>query len=603
MKVTFMYYLRDFVTKKVVNPDNLVFTGETTPWEVVMDMDLIKNKINLDYFRNSPPNLLKYLPLLPITQQAQFITLRESVTPLIKSRKLGKNMGVELYLKVEGKNPTGSFKDRGTAVEVSVAKEKGAKAIILASTGNMAASCACYAAVAGLPCFILVPEGVPPGKLSQVLAFGGHIVQVKGTYNDAADLAYQIAQEMGFYLAGDYAFRLEGAKTAAYEAIDQMFFQVPDYLVVPIGCGTNIGGIYKGFMDYYRLGLIDKLPRFIGVQATGAQAVVNSFEQKTNQIGTLNTVNTLASAIAVANPLDGLKALEAINNTNGYAVSVTDNEILASQHKMAKEEGIFAESSAAATIAGLTKLIEQGKIEAHKKVMCILTGDGLKDPQVVLKAAIKPPTIYPQTQEFFNLYQNGFFAGKNMVFVDKSEILFTQQPTTAEIRHNLNNLFAANYADDYINKIQNSLNKIIQKGKTITISDFQDSIQSVLEAPQHITEAVFSVIDFHVETDKDKQSHANVKVNIAGSEYFGQATGTGPVDAVIKSLAHACRDSLEFKLVDYKVEIRGQGTDANVYVEMKLQQGSNNSIGNGTSPDIIQASIEAFSNAYNGFIQ
>ena len=596
-----MYYLRDFVTKETVNPSNLVFTGETTPWEVVMDLDSIKSKMNLDYFRQSPPNLLKYLPLLPITRQAEFITLRESATPLIKSRKLGRNMGVELFLKVEGKNPTGSFKDRGTAVEVSVAREKGAKAIILASTGNMAASCACYAAAAGIPCFILVPEGVPPGKLSQVLAFGGHIVQVKGTYNDAADLAYKIAVEMGFYLAGDYAFRLEGAKTAAFEVIDQMLFQVPDYLVVPIGCGTNIGGYYKGFMDYYRLGLIDRLPRIIGVQATGAQAVVNSFDEKRNDIQILPSINTLASAIAVANPIDGLKALEAINNTNGYAIAVTDNEILAAQHRMAKEEGIFAESSAAATIAGLQKLIDQGKIDAHKKVLCILTGDGLKDPQVVLKAAIKPPTIYPQIAEFNQLYQNGFFDGKSMVFVEKSDILFKTEPTNADIARELQSLLSATYAEDYINKIQLSLKKMIQKGKLITVSDFQDSIQSVLESPKHSQEEVFTVLDFFVDTAKDQKANAHVTVNISGQEYTGKAQGTGPVDAVIKSLTNACRDTLRFKLTEYKVEIRGQGTDANVYVEMKLQKDSSNSIGSGTSPDIIQASIEAFAEAYNGF--
>ncbi|MDQ5947893.1 MAG: threonine synthase, partial [Pseudomonadota bacterium] len=476
-----------------------------------------------------------------------------------------------------------------------------AKAIILASTGNMAASCACYAAAAGIPCFILVPEGVPPGKLSQVLAFGGHIVQVKGTYNDAADLAYKIAVEMGFYLAGDYAFRLEGAKTAAFEVIDQMLFQVPDYLVVPIGCGTNIGGYYKGFMDYYRLGLIDRLPRIIGVQATGAQAVVNSFDEKRNDIQILPSISTLASAIAVANPIDGLKALEAINNTNGYAIAVTDNEILAAQHRMAKEEGIFAESSAAATIAGLLKFIEQGKIDAYKKVLCIFTGDGLKDPQVVLKAAIKPPTIYPQIAEFNQLYQNGFFDGKSMVFVEKSEILFTTEPTNADIARELQNLLSATYAEDYINKIQLSLKKMIQKGKAITVSDFQDSIQSVLESPKHSQEEVFTVLDFFVDTAKDQKANAHVTVNISGQEYTGKAQGTGPVDAVIKSLTNACRDTLRFKLTEYKVEIRGQGTDANVYVEMKLQKDSSNSIGSGTSPDIIQASIEAFAEAYNGF--
>jgi len=596
-----MYYLRDFVTKQPVHPDNLVFTGEDTPWEVVMDLDSIKSKMNLDYFRQSPPSLLKYLPLLPIEKQAEFITLREAATPLLKSRKLGRNLGVELFLKIEGKNPTGSFKDRGTAVEISVAKEKGAKAIILASTGNMAASCACYAAAAGIPCFIMVPEGVPPGKLSQVLAFGGHIVQVKGTYNDAADLAYKIAEEMGFYLAGDYAFRLEGAKTAAFEIIDQMLFQVPDYLVVPIGCGTNISGYYKGFMDYYRLGLIDKLPRIIGVQAAGAQAVVNSFEQKVNKIETLASVNTLASAICVANPLDGLKALEAINSTNGYAISVTDNEILAAQHRLAKEEGIFAESSAAATIAGIQKLITQEKIEAHKKVLCVLTGDGLKDPQVVLKAAIKPPTIYPQTKDFLSLYENGFFDGKSMVFVEKTDTLFATAPTKADINRELQNLFSAHYSDEYVDKIELSLNKMVQKGKTITISDFQDSIQGVLESPKHVKADVFSVVDFHVDTAKDKKANATVKVRISNNEYTGKAEGTGPVDAVIKALTHACQESLLFKLVDYKVEIRGQGTDANVYVEMKLQKDNGSSIGSGTSPDIIQASIEAFAEAYNGF--
>ena len=596
-----MYYLRDFVSKKTVNPTNLVFTGETTPWEVVMDFEEIKSKINLDYFRLSPPNLLKYLPLLPIEQQTEFVTLRESITPLVQSRKLGKKMGIDLLLKLEGKNPTGSFKDRGTAVEISVAKEKGAKAIILASTGNMAASCACYASAAGIPCFILVPEGVPPGKLSQVLAFGGHIVQVKGTYNDAADLAYKIAVEMGFYLAGDYAYRLEGAKTAAFETIDQMLFNVPDYLVVPIGCGTNIGGWFKGYQDYFKLGLINKMPKFIGVQADGAKAVVNSFEEGRDDIQILPSINTLASAIAVSNPIDGLKALEAINTTGGYAVSVTDNEILEAQHRMAKDDGVFAESSASATVAGVQKLIKAGKIEAGAQILCVLTGDGLKDPQVVLKAAIKPPTIYAKTTEFLSLYTNGFFDGKSMIFVEKSDVLFDKEPSKAQIAAEIKNLFAADYGDEYLDKIHLSLAKMLHKGKSITIADLQDSIQSTLESPAHKNPEVFSVVDFSVDTAKDKPAKAKVVVNIAGQQFSATGEGTGPVDALIKALTHACKETLVFKLTEYKVEIRGQGTDANVYVEMKLQKGASNSLGTGTSPDIIQASIEAFAEAYNGF--
>lgn len=596
-----MYKLRDFVTKETVTSNNLVFTGKVNPWEVIMDMDKVKSKINLDYFRQTPPTLLKYLPLMPIYNTADFVTLREVATPLIKSRKLGKDKQLEIYFKQEGKNPTGSFKDRGSSVDISVAREKGAKAVILASTGNMAASCACYSAAAGLPCFILVPEGVPPGKLSQVLAFGGHIVQVKGTYNDAAVLAEKIADELDFYLAGDYAFRVEGQKTGAFEIIDQMYFQVPDYVIVAIGCGTNITAYYKGFCEYKELGLIDKIPTIIGVQATGACAVVNSFNKNSNSIEILPSINTLASAIAVANPIDGLKALDAIYTTNGYAIDVTDNEILEAQHILAKEEGVFAESSSAATYAGLLKLIEQNKITKNAKVVCVLGGDGLKDPQVVLRAAIKPPTIYPDTKEFFGLYENGFFASNSMIFKEKSEVLFTQEPSLGETKATLLRLFNANYSTEYLDKIQIMLNKILSKGKSITISDFQDAIQSVLESPMPKHKEIFSVLDFDVTTGKDREASANVKVKIENVEYQGNAKGVGPVDAIIKALANACQSKLSFKLTDYKVEIRSQGIDAMVYTELRLVQGSHSSLGAGTSSDIIQASIEAFAQAYNGF--
>ena len=260
-----MYQLLDFVTQKPVTPRGLVFTGEDSPWEVVMDIAAIKKQLNLDYFKIAPPGLSKYLPFMPIKQSAEFISLRETATPLIKSKTIGKLLGLDLYFKVEGKNTTGSFKDRGSAVDISVAREFGASSIILASTGNMAASCACYAAAAKIPCFILVPEGVAVAKLAQVIAFGGRIVQIKGHYNDAARLAQSLAEKMGFYLAGDYAYRVEGQKTAAFEIIDQLFFQPPDVVVVPIGCGTNITAYKKGFSEYQQLGLIDRIPQLIGV--------------------------------------------------------------------------------------------------------------------------------------------------------------------------------------------------------------------------------------------------------------------------------------------------------------------------------------------------
>ncbi|MCB0330156.1 MAG: threonine synthase, partial [Bdellovibrionales bacterium] len=370
--------LRDFVTKERVATDNLVFTGEKNPWEVVIDLDEVRARINPAYFRSSPPLNSKYLPFMPIKNFSNFVTLKEGATPLIAAKHYGKDKGTNLYFKLEAQNPTGSFKDRGSAVDLSVAKEMGAKGIAVASTGNMAASCSCYAAAAEVPCFVFVPEGTPPSKLSQVIAFGGRIVQVKGDYNDAAVLAQRVAEEFGFFLAGDYAYRVEGQKTAAYEVCEQLFFQAPDVVVVPIGCGTNLAAYKKGFDEFFELGFIDKRPQLIGVQADGAATVVNSFRIGSKTIEALASAETLATAIKVADPLDGVKALDAIYGTEGRAVSVSDREMVEAQYNLAREEGHFVEAACAASLAGFLKLSEIGAF-AGQTVVLVLTGDGLKD--------------------------------------------------------------------------------------------------------------------------------------------------------------------------------------------------------------------------------
>lgn len=593
------YQLVDFITKKPVQAEGFVFTDDS-PWEVQMNLEKIKKTLNLDYFKIASPGLAKYLPLMPIKDANQFVSLKEMATPLVKSKMLGHKLGIDLYFKIEGKNPTGSFKDRGSAVDVSVAKELGAKAIILASTGNMAASCACYAAAAHIPCFILVPEGVALNKLAQVIAFGGHIVQIKGSYNDAAKLAELLARKMDFYLAGDYAYRVEGQKTAAFEIIDQFLFQVPDVVIVPIGCGTNITAYAKGFDEYYELGLIDKIPQLIGVEATGAAAVVNSFNQQQDTITPLKGVDTIASAIAVPDPIDGVKALHAIYKTKGRAMAISDEEMLEAQYLLSTQEGLFVESASAATVAAIRKLANEA-VFANKKVVCILTGDGLKDASVVLKAAIKPPTIYPEENEFMQLYRNQFFNTRNMIFSDKNQVLFNVSPSVNEINDKLKTLFSAHYDEDYVMRIKVQLDKILQKGKKITLSDFQDSVQDALETLRHPKTKVFSVLDFEVTTGKDRIPQASVKVSIEGEEHQAKSGGVGPVDALITALCHACRDKIEFTLLDYKVDIRNQGVDAVVYVELKLAKDHIYSVGRGTSPDIIQASIEAFDEAYNTF--
>jgi threonine synthase len=593
-----MYKIVDFRTKKRVHPKNLVFAGSQGPWEILMDLDAIRSQLDIEYFKKEPPSLAKYLPFLPIQSCKNFVSLQETATPLIRSKNLSKKLGISLYFKLESKNPTSAFKDRGSAVELTVAKELGAKAIALASTGNMAASCSCYAAQAQLPCFVFVPEGAPLGKLAQIIAYGGHIVQVKGSYSNAVRLAEEASIAKGFYLAGDYAFRLEGSKTAAFELMDQLNFDLPDRIVVPMGGGTNIASYAKGLKEYRELGLIDGMPKLVGVQAEGAAPIVNSFKGKSKSIVPVESVHTLASAIAIGNPLDGIKALDAIYSTKGNAIAVSDTDILKAQYILAKEEGLFVECSAAATLAAVIKMKDQLQKE---KIVCILTGDGLKDPSPFIKITIKPPTIQPKVSEFISLYDEGFFKNQAVVFLDKQKKLFSKSPSILAIKHTVKQLFQSEYDAEQLRKITWLARAYLKKGKPITVADFEDIIQDALSMVRH-EKLALRVIDFSVETGKDRKPRARVKVQFKGRVASASAIGVGPFDAIIKALIAACRRKIDFTLSDYEVETRSQGADAVVYVELmlQLQRGEQLSVGRATSPDIIQASVEAFEEAYNG---
>ncbi len=593
-----MYSIIDFKTKKTVTPRDLVFTGANAqPWEIVMDMDLVKSRISPSYFKSSPPLSTKYLPLLPIKDQSKFITLGEGTTPLIKSQRIGEELGVELYFKLESRNPTGAFKDRGSAVEITIAKEMNAKGITVASTGNMAASCSCYAAAANIPCFVFVPEDTPPSKLAQVISYGGKIVQVKGTYGDAAKLAEEVALELGFYLAGDYAFRVEGGKTAAFEVVEQLFFTPPDAVIVPIGCGTNLASYMKGFDEYKQLGFIDKLPKIYGSQAQGANTVAAAFDQNLDDGIILESARSIAGAICINQALDGAKALDAIYKTKGKAIAVSDKEILEAQYQLSKDEGIFVEAACASTLALLKKNKEEF---TNKKVVLVLTGSGLKDPAPVMRIAIKPPTIVPKLSEFTSLYKNKFFDGKSVAFIDSEKTIFTSEPSIKDLKKVAKDLFNANYSDNHFNRMLEITNKILQKGKPVTFSDFQDIIQDSLENSDAVK--VFSVTDFSVETARNKKSTSLVTVELNKETLSAKGEGVGPVDSIINALQKACGEKLNFSLSNYKVAIRSSGTNAVVNTELKLQSGNKSSVGTGASPDIIQASIEAFEQAYNGLL-
>jgi len=399
-----MYKIIDYITKKEVTAEGLIFVGDN-PWEVVMDLSKIKQNLDKKAFLASPPSYDKYLPFLPVENRQALITLDELATPLIPSKRLGPERGLDLDFKVEGYCPSGSYKDRGSALEVSIAKANNAHGIILASTGNMAASCACYAAVAQLRCIVIVPNKTPLTKLAQAIAYGGHIVQVDGTYNDAERLAVESAKAHGFYLAGDYAFRVEGQKTAAFELCDQLAGTAPDIVFIPIGCGTNLAAYAKGFKEYKELGLCDKVPKLIGVEATGANAVVRGFEHHAHEPVPVDNVDTIASAIAIHDPIDGRKALDAIYETGGEALEVTDQEILQARHMLACNEGLFIESSGAATFAALQKYMASHDVSG-KKIVCVLTGHGLKDSKVIFEHVDEPPIIEPTLEAFNKLYNS-----------------------------------------------------------------------------------------------------------------------------------------------------------------------------------------------------
>lgn len=594
-----MYTIVDFVTRQEVKPENYIFTGAKNPWEVIVDINSIKEKINANLFRETQVKISKYFPFMPISKPAEFVSLKEGATPLLRSARLGAQLDVDLYFKLESQNPTGSFKDRGSALELSVAKELGVEGICVASTGNMAASCACYAAAANMPCFVFVPEGTPASKLAQTISYGGRIVQVKGTYNDAATLAEKVAREINFYLAGDYAFRVEGAKTAGFEIIDQLYYQTPDAVIVPIGCGTNLCSYAKGFSEYRALGLISKTPKIIGSQAEGAASVVNSFVNRSKTVEPLKSVNTIASAIAIGYPLDGVKALDAIYSSEGEAVSVSDKEILEAQYSLAKEEGLFVEPSSATSLAVLKKLLAQGKYK-NNRVVCVLTGDGLKDTAPILKVAIKPPVIRAHVEDFLALYESSFFSGRTIALVDKGTVLFSSTPSFDEVKKTVRQYLESTYSDKHLGNIQALIEQFLKKGKKVTFADFQDIVQDVLENSSETQKKIFSVEDFTVTTIKDKKPQASVEVSMNGKTFKGAAEGVGPVDAVINALQEACGVELRFSLVSYQVAIRSQGTDAVVCADISLERDGKISIGEGTSPDVIQASIGAFERAYNG---
>jgi threonine synthase len=323
------------------------------------------------------PGLIEaYKDYLPINKETPSLTLHEGNTPLVKLDRLSKELDVELYIKFEGANPTGSFKDRGMVMAVAKAVEAGSDTVICASTGNTSAAAAAYAARAGLRCIIVIPEGkIAMGKLAQAMMYGAEIISIEGNFDQALKMVRNISEQEPITLVNSVnPYRLEGQKTAAFEVCDQLGF-APDILAIPVGNAGNISAYWKGFKEYAgHKGT--GLPQMYGFQAAGAAALVH------NRV--FENPETIATAIRIGNPASWNLAVSAVEESKGLFDEVSDEEILDAYKKLASSEGIFAEPASCASIAGVFKSIQKGKIQKGTKIVAVLTGNGLKDPDTAI---------------------------------------------------------------------------------------------------------------------------------------------------------------------------------------------------------------------------
>ena len=334
----------------------------------------------------------EYRAYLPVTPRTPLVTLLEGATPLLRASRLGRHLpGIEVYLKCEGQNPTGSFKDRGMTLAMSKALEEGSRAVLCASTGNTAAAAAAYASRAGLPCFVVVPAGgVAVGKLVQAMAQGARVVPVEGSFDEALRIVRESAPRFRLTLVNSVnPYRIEGQKTGAFEICDALG-RAPDVLAIPVGNAGNITAYWRGFVQYHRDGRSAALPKMWGFQAAGAAPLVLGHP--------VERPETVASAIRIGRPASWDAAVAAARDSGGGFEAVTDEELLAARRLLAVEEGVFVEPSSAAPVAGLLKRAREGRLPGGIVAACVLTGHGLKDPESVLRTERRPEAV-PATPE------------------------------------------------------------------------------------------------------------------------------------------------------------------------------------------------------------
>ena len=497
--------------------------------------------------------------------------LKNHPSALKKLGRLSERYGADLHAKLEFEHPTGCFKDRGSYIEVQKALELEADAICLASTGNMAASVAAYACYFKIPCFVFVPEKTTDAKIAQATIYDANIIRIKGDFSTCEALCRKFAKSGNYYLAGDYVFREEGQKSFSYELIEQGGDDF-DYIFIPVGCGTNFGAISKGFNELKKAGRIDRIPRLIAIQPEQSSPVVEGIFKKKKIIK--KQVNTMAQSVAASDPVDFHKVLLGIEETDGQAYTVTEDEILQSLKEMATEEGHFTEPACALPLAAFKNNQDAFK---GKKCLFILTGSGLKDTKVVAKHSLSSPVLSPKLEKVINYINSGY--------IDMQKNSWGKSRDT----------FMANLKmdEDHERLYENYVANINKKGKTLSNNEIE-VLQSLVFNEELDLDYPAEVLDYKLTMRKHGLVQAAVKLNIKNEEVITKAKGVGPIDAILTAIKSETDNLFPLEVSNHEVEILSPDTDSLVIVTLTLANGEQEWVSKGASPDTLEAAVQAF---------
>ena len=377
--------------------------------DVVFDYNFVKKELTKAYLKNNnDKSIWRYFPLLPLETLHGRSPLHIGFSPLYKVERLEKKLKLKnIFLKDEGRNPTASLKDRASAIGIAKAWELKKTIICAASTGNAASSLSGFAACAGLENYIFVPKAIPAGKLAQLLVFGSKVILVDGDYDTAFDFCLEAVEHFGWYnrSCAINPYLVDGKKTVAFEILEQLDFKVPDKVIMAVGDGCSISGAWKGFKEFYQLGLIDKLPVMVSVQAENSNPINRTYRKGGTEFDYIKP-ETIADSISVGIPRNGYKALRALNESQGIAIDVSDKEILEAMTYLARLTGVFGEPAGVTGFAGLLKLVSNKQISGDETVVLIVSGNGLKDIKSAEMAVTKPELVKPNLKsliEYLNI--------------------------------------------------------------------------------------------------------------------------------------------------------------------------------------------------------